>query len=524
MTDNLTPNGNVGHISAVDEDLTGRDRLVSSVVFNWAAYFVFIVAGFIMPRMIDDRLGRETLGIWDFAWSLISSFKLVQLGVGSSINRYIAKHRAAKDTYGINLIINSSCFLLGAAGLIILILTIVFTLILPDIFAKKLGENIQQAQWVILFIGIGASIQTALGSFDGLLTGFHRWGIYNFIKSGSYLLTVIFMIIALFRGGGLRSLAIVTFIGQVLEGIVRVIFAYRICEGLQIRPKFIKLGTIRKLFVFGGKTLIPSVSNLFLNQMASIIIIAYLNPAALALYARPRSLVLHINTLVRKMSTTLTPTVSSLQSINNFKEIRELLISSVRYSLYIVLPVVLVLVVFGDAVIQFWMGSDYANRLLITVLSLGFMTMMAQTPVLNILSGLNSHGRSGIARLISSIFSVILMFFMLGYLKWGVVGVACAITLPLTIMNLFYLPFLVCRKVGLEVKKYFLSVTVRPLIHVFPFAVCLITARFIFSTELFKGFLWGGATGGLTLVVLYWMYVLPARLRVKVLTALKQLF
>ncbi|MHC5062326.1 MAG: hypothetical protein ACYTFK_14830, partial [Planctomycetota bacterium] len=51
------------------EDLTGRDRLVSNVIFNWAAYSVFIVAGFIMPRLIDRRLGQELLGIWDFAWS-----------------------------------------------------------------------------------------------------------------------------------------------------------------------------------------------------------------------------------------------------------------------------------------------------------------------------------------------------------------------------------------------------------------------------------------------------------------------
>ena len=121
MSNNLKPNGNIEQIFTMEEDLTGRSRLVPNVIFNWAAYFVFIVAGFIMPRMIDHRLGREILGIWDFAWSLVGSFKLVQLGIGSSVNRYIAKYRAAKDTDGINLIINSSCFLLGTAGLIILI-------------------------------------------------------------------------------------------------------------------------------------------------------------------------------------------------------------------------------------------------------------------------------------------------------------------------------------------------------------------------------------------------------------------
>lgn len=521
MSDNPILNENIEQSSGKKEDLTGRDRLASNVVFNWAAYFVFIIAGFIMPRMIDRRLGKELLGIWDFAWSLVGSFKLVQLGIGSSINRYVAKYRAAKDIHGINLTVNSSCFLLGTAGLIILILTIAFSVMLPKLFAEKLGDNIQQAQWIILFIGMGVSIQTAFGPFDGLLTGFHRWGLHNFIKSGSYLLIVVCMIIALFRGGGLRSLAVVTFIGLVLEVIIRVIFAFRTCEGLRIGPKFIRWRTIKKLFIFGGKTLIPSISNLLLNQAVSIMIIAYLSPAALALYARPRSLVLHINTLVRKMSTTLTPTISSLQSTNNDKEIRDLLISSVKYSLYIVLPIVLLLVVFGDAIMQLWMGPDYANRLLVAVLALGYLTTMVQTPVLSILSGLNAHGRSGIAKLIASVFSIGLMFFVLGYIKGGIIGAACTITLPLTIMNIFYLPLLVCRKTGLEVKRYFLSVTIRPLIHISPFAASLIIARLIFGTELLKGLIWGGTIGGFTLVILYWRFVLPVRLRFKVLTAVR---
>ena len=498
------------------EDLTGRDRLVSNVIFNWAAYFVFIVAGFIMPRMIDHRLGQELLGIWDFAWSLVSYFGLVQLGIGSSVNRYVAKYRAAEDISGINLIISSAGCILGVAGLVVLGLTVTVSLMLPQLFGHKLGENINVAQWVVFFTGTGIGVQMALSSFNGLLTGFHRWGLHNLIKSGWYLITVAGMIIALLKGGGLRSLAMVTFAGQALESVTRVIFAYHICEGLRIRPMLVKWKIIKKLFVFGGKTLIPSVSNLLLNQTTSVMIIAYLGPAALALFARPRSLVLHINTLVSKMAMTMTPTVSSLQSTNNFKEIRELLISSVRYSFYIVLPIVLVLVVFGDALMQFWMGPRYANGLIPAILAIGYLAVFVQTPALNILAGLNAHGRAGMAQFVASVCSVGLTVLVLGYLGWGLAGAAVAVTLPLTVMNLVYLPFLMRRRVGLGIKQYFLSVTVRPAIHVLPFAICLVGARLIFQTKPLMGLLWGGAVGGTALAVLYWRYVIPERIKMRV--------
>ena len=214
------------------------------------------------------------------------------------------------------------------------------------------------------------------------------------------------------------------------------------------------------------------------------------------------------------MSMTLVPTISSLHSNNNLREIRELLISSVRYSLYLVLPIVLILVIFGDAVMQFWMGPRYANSLLLAMLALGYLATLVQTPVLSILSGLNSHGRAGIAQLIASICSTGLVFLALGYLNWGIVGAAIAVILPLAIMNIFYLPVLVCRRVDLNVKRYFLSIIIRPVIHILPFTFCLIAARYIFIDTPLKGLFWGGLTGCTTLAIIYYRFVLPERIRI----------
>jgi O-antigen/teichoic acid export membrane protein len=469
-----------------------------------------------MPRMIDRRLGQELLGVWDFAWSLVTYFTLVQLGVGSSVNRYVAKYRAARDTMGMNQVMSSASCILAVAGLLVLGFTIAVSLLLPQLFGAKLGENTYQAQWVVFLTGAGLSVRMVFSSFHGLLTGYHQWGLHSLIKSGWHVITIVGMIVALLKGGGLPSLAAVALAGQAFEEVTRVTLAYRICKGLHIRPWLVRWKTIRKLFSFGGKTLIPSVSNLLLNQTASIMIVAYLGPAALALYARPRSLVLHVNTLVNKMAMTLTPTVSSLQSINNTKEIRQLLITSVRYSFYLVLPIVLVLVVFGDAVMQFWMGQRYANGLVPAILAIGYLAFLVQRPVLNILAGLNAHGRAGIAKFVASVCSVGLTVLMLGYLKWGIAGAAVAVTLPLMIMNVLYLPLLIRQRAGLGVRQYFRSVTTGPVTHILPFAICLIVGRFVFYDKALSGLLWSGIAGCVVLAILYYRYVLPDRLRLKV--------
>lgn len=83
-------------------DVTGRDRITRNVLASWGGYGVFIVAGFIMPRLIDTRIGQEALGVWDFAWSLVAYFSLVQAGVVSSVNRFVAKYQAVGDLDGVN--------------------------------------------------------------------------------------------------------------------------------------------------------------------------------------------------------------------------------------------------------------------------------------------------------------------------------------------------------------------------------------------------------------------------------------
>jgi O-antigen/teichoic acid export membrane protein len=498
------------------EDLTGRDRLTWNVLFSWAGHLVFIVAGFIMPRMIDRRLGQELLGVWDFSWSLVHYFGLVQAGVGSSVNRYVAKCRAAGDVVGMNGAVSSAFCIMSTSSLVVLGLSVAASLLLPTMFGHRLQGHVRDAQLVVFLLGGSLAINMAFGAFHGVLTGCHRWGLHNIIKSACYAVTIVGMICTLLLKGDLRMLALINLFGTILSEAVHVLFAYRVCEGLWLRPSLVTRGTIRKLFVFGGKTLIPSVSNLLLNQTTSILIVLYLGPASLALFTRPRSLMHHVNTLVNKMAFVLTPITGAMQGANHVKQIQGLVTTSVRYSLYLVLPIVLVLIVFGGTLMQLWMGPRYANGVIPAILAIGSLASLAHVPILNILVGLNAHGRAGMAQFVASLCSATMVMLALGYFDWGLMATAVAITLPLAIVNMLYLPILICRRTELSLRQYFAQVAVKPIVFVLPFAISLIIANRVFSAEPLMGLLWGSAIGGAVLAVLYGRYVLPDGLKAQI--------
>src|SRR5262249_50746186 len=153
--------------------------------------------------------------------------------------------------------------------------------------------------------------------------------------------------------------------------------------------------------------------------------------------------------------------------------------------LYLILPPILVLIIFGGPVMQLWMGPRYVSGLLVAVLAIGSLAPIAQASILDVLAGLNAHGRPGVAQLIASIVSIGLVYAALGPLHLGVVGVAAAITLPLAITTTVYYLAVVRLRLGIRAGDYIWRVSKAPVTHIIPFAACLLAARFIFLSAPF---------------------------------------
>lgn len=498
--------------AAPEKDFTGRSRLVSNVLFTWGGQMVYFVSGFIMPRLIDHKLGQDVLGVWDFSWSLVTYFRFVEMGLSGSVNRYVARYWGKQDIAGINRVVSSATFALAIAALLIIGGTVAAVLTLPHWSGFHLAQYVTVTQWSVFWLGIMLAATTAVAGFNGVLTGCHRWELQTMRNSSFQFLSMVGMIVALFMGAGLATLAAITAIGQMLGHLTLVTLAYRACPGLKLRRADIHRSTIKELYVYSAKTLLPTVSELLLNQTTSVLIVSGIGPAALALFSRPRSLLRQMDSLERKMAMILTPTTSSLESCGDMKEIERLLVKSVRYSVYLVLPLVLVLVVFGGEVMKIWMGANYANWVLPAVMAVGFLGTCIQTPILYMLEGLNAHGRAGLGQLIGSAISALAVLVALKFTNTGLTGAAVAVTVPLLIVNVLYLPILLCRRLGQSLAQFYRDVGVRPTIHILPFAICLVGARLVFNTYPVISVVLCAA-GSVQVAIVYWRGVLPEKLK-----------
>lgn len=501
-------------------DLTGRDRITRNVLATWAAYMVLIVTGFIMPRFIDRHIGQTALGVWDFGWSLVTYFGLAQVGVGSATNRYVAAHRSAGDIAGVNRIASAVMCVQLVATLVVVLLALTAAWQVPALLSHRLADFVSEARWVILFLGLTIAAQLPLDACSGIITGHHRWGLHSAVNTGGHASIVLAMMLALSFGGGLRTLAVITFVGTLVTEALRAWVAYQICPGLHLNPFHARRADIHRLLRFGGKTMMNSMSGVLMYQTNSLLVIAFLGPAALAVYARPTALVRHAQTLLSKSAFVLTPIAGALDASGRQSELRDLLVRSASYSMYLTLPLLLPLLVFGDTIMRIWMGPNYEGIAVVAILTIGHILPIAQQSVVTILIGMNLHGRVALANLLAALSAVVLGFLTLGLLHWGLISAALSITIPLTLVSGLYVPLYACRQTDLRLSKYLFDVYGRPLLAVMPYLLCLIAARMLFGSSPVLALACGMAVGVLAVAPVYWFFVLPPPMRTTITSML----
>jgi len=495
-------------------DLSGRDRFTWNVFTSWASYGVFIVAGFILPRFIDQHVGQAALGVWDFAWSIISYFGLAQVGMGSTVNRYVAQYRSAGDIPGLNAAVSSVAYVLYGVALLVAALSVAAAWAVPWLLNKQMAGFVSDARWVVLLLGLSLAFQQATDVYNGILTGCHRWDLHNGIHCGFHALQVIAMIVVLSLGGGLKSMAVVTLVFMVLSQMTRALLCRRVCPELHIAWRHVTRKVTREMALFGGKTFIPRVGELTMDQATSILIVPALGPAALAIFSRPKGLIRHVSTLVGKFSSILTPTAGSLHAAGDNQELGRMLTRCTMFGAYMALPMVLLLVIMGGPILKVWMGEQYARHnegaLILTIMALGNLMTISQLPVISILQGMNAHGRPGLSKLLASAASVGLAVLMLMYWDMGLLGAAIAVTLPLAVADGLYVPWHACRELKLSFAKYLYEVWRGPVLACLPFAAALIIGRNLMPAVTLQWLALATAPAGLLLALTYWRFVLPA--------------
>ena len=504
------------------DDLTGQDRFAWNLLVSWASHLVLIFSGFVMPRLVDDRVGQDLLGIWDFGWSFVSYLSLVGLGMGACFNRYIAKHRAEGDFDSLNKVANSAVFVQIIFSSVTALCTISFYFLLPIYFSDVLHQNIQMAQWVVLFLGLSVSVRMIAGSASGLLTGYHRWDTHNALHAGDSILSLILMIIALyFTDLSVAGMAFGYLFSTIIFETLRFVCVSRVCKEFKFNLRVANFATCKEMLIFGIKSMLSNIPPIILLQTISIMLVSTIGPAALAVFARPMALTKQVKTFMTKFTLMLTPTTGSMQGTGDMNAIRSLFVTTTTLSFAFTLPSLGFLFIYGDVILRYWMGSEYALSSLVMILAFGQLLPMGQDTSLRILMGMNQHGRISLIAFVSVFLFFGIGLFFSGITNWELTTAALLFVIPMNIVYGFIVPIYTCRELKLSWFRYIQKCFIMPVIYILPFLTLLFWSRQAFNSNDLNLALFAFLLAGIVTVTIYFIYLVPKEMQQKAFSKCK---
>jgi len=484
--------------------------LVRAVGANWLGYLVFAISGFLLPRFIGSSIGQERLGIWDFAWSSVQFTGWLTFGVASAASRDVARFRAVQDWTALSQSVSATLAVLCLAfggGLVLIGAFVFFT---PSLLSPETEPGIVvEARSVVAILGVSAAAALPLGVFPGMLSGLERWDLKNLTRSVTHLACLAIMGVLLLAGHGLVALACATLVAEVAGHLWAFRFVKHLCPELRISPRAVTGRDLREVLSFGGRTYLQGIARGALYQVNSLIVAAWMGPAALAVFSRQRNLVMFAGRWMNQYGNVFSPTSAALAASRDEVSLRELALKSARYGMCLALPMVVVLAVAGGPLVRLWMGSAYEAPLVLAVLAIGHLLSFAHRGTYRILVGIGRHGWAGMAEVGSAVLATGAGYVLVGPLQGGLLGASVAVAVALTLGAGLIPAMLLCRALRMPLRSFFWESTRGALLGVPPLAGSLFVAQALFADRTVVSLAAGMGAGGALLAGVYWRWVFP---------------
>lgn len=451
--------------------------ILRNILSNWVGYLVTTVLGFFLAPYIVHHLGNTGYGAWTLILSLTGYFGLLDLGIRSSVGRFVARYIALQDSPSVNRTVSTAIGILGCGSLL--------TLIASGILYASFGHFhiepgfLPTARLALLIASANICFALPMGVFSAVLIAVERFDVMTGVTVAGAITRSALIVITLRSGHGLIALALVASCVSLCEYTSMAALAKFLYRPLQVGWRFVDVANGRELFGFGIYRFIWIIANQLIFYTDSVVIGVFLSAGAITFYSIGGSLVGYGRNVVSLAVDTLYPAATRLDSRNDVTGLRELEIFGTRIALLIALPLCLGFLFFGRQFIVLWMGKDYAvSALYLTVLTIPQFTSMPQYASALVLAAMAKHKRlaymvlgEGIANLVLSIILV---------RKMGLVGVAWGTAIPHVINTGVIVPLYTLRTLRLSAREYLAKAWFRPILCALPVAlICYALAHLI---------------------------------------------
>ena len=442
-----------------------KGQILKNVGSGWFSLGVNVLVGLFLSPFILHHLGDDAFGLWILIFSLTGYYGLFDLGIRSSIVRYVAKYSATGESEELNRLINTAMFSYGVIGIVSILITLVAAYYVNSIFRIP-AEFVTTARWLLLMVGASVSLGFPLGVFSGVLEGIQRFYLLYLVNITSTILRAVLIVVALQRGGGLLTVAFITVSLPLLNQLVNAVAAFHQLK-IRLSYRYVNRASLKRIASYSGTTFVIIVAGRLRFKTDALVIGTFLSASAITYFTIGSRLVDYASEVVGSLAQIFIPMSSQSQAKGDLEGLRTILLVGNRACALIIFPITAVLTILGKSIIEAWVGPKYVATSYPILLVLLYPTtlMLAQSASGRTLWGLAKHRTWAWVVLAEGIANLILSVVLVR--PYGIMGDAIGTAIPLACSMIFFLPQHVCRLLGIKLRTYLYRA------FVFPLALCI---------------------------------------------------
>ena len=420
-----------------------KNQLRSGVYLSYINLAISCLIPFLYTPIMLDMLGQAEYGLYSLSHSVVGYLSLLSFGFGSTIVRYLSKYRAENNraelekTYGFFLL------LYGILAILVLIGGVIISGNVSTVFDQGLSsEEVNKMRILVLIMAFNTALSFPLSVFTSVAIAHER---YFFRKAMDIVSTVaapIANLIALYLGYASIGMSLAGTVIQFLLAPISIVYCFKV---IKVRPRFAKLPSVlvREMVGFSVFVFIGSIVDMLFWATDKVILGMLASSVAVAVYNVGGTFNNMVMSLSTSISGVLTPKITGMVVTNADKsEWTSLFIRVGRLQFLIIALIVSGFSVFGQAFINLWAGSEYADAFWIAVLTMFPLCIpLIQNTGISFITAQNKHKFRSIVYLIIAIINVISTYMIVPYM--GIIGAAlCSCISYLLgqglIMNIYY--------------------------------------------------------------------------------------
>ncbi|HEX4601161.1 MAG TPA: oligosaccharide flippase family protein, partial [Gemmatimonadales bacterium] len=296
------------------------------------------------------------------------------------------------------------------------------------------------AETATLLIACSLPFTAALTMFGAVFRGLLRFdyvALFGLLNGALYGVGAAILVAF---GGRLRAVVGLYAGLMTASALVQWVVLRRLVPGIRIVPR-LEGKTLRQLFGFGGFMLFNQVGQIALQQLDRLVISRVLSVAMTGYYAVPFNIGQRVGTLGAAAATVALPHSSGSVARGELGEFRRAYASSARFVAWLTLAPALVVIVFGDKLLTYWMSPEFAAHGTVALRLLAFGAFWMGVASLSAVS-IEGAGRPWVTSAFTALTGGLnLAGLLLLTPRWGLGGAAASVTgsvLVLAALDVWY--------------------------------------------------------------------------------------